>query len=230
MRPIAVIVSVLVVIVCLQCLYDGSLLRFTDPLRRTAAVMSASLISISPGFLRNASFGVGKALMPILTSRAQSTDATATPQFTYRLAAAAAGKRTPPRQPKLGRDFWTFSSTQAKGSRPYLRSTKSNSGEDAFFISTVGSHENNVAFGLADGVGGWQDQGVDPSDFSHGLCGYMAGEAYNHEGLKYGGQIRPKDLMQTAYDAVIANPRIVAGGCTASLAVAGADGSMESAK
>ena len=87
-----------------------------------------------------------------------------------------------------------------------------------------------MAFGLADGVGGWQDQGVDPSEFSHGLCGLMAGTAYIHEGLEEGKKIRPQSLLQVAYDAVMGNPRIVAGGCTASLGVADANGGLETAK
>ena len=85
-----------------------------------------------------------------------------------------------------------------------------------------------MAFGLADGVGGWQDQGIDPSEFSHGLCGYMAGTAQLHS-MDEKGLLRPKLLLQTAYDAVIANPRIMAGGSTASLAVLDGSGSMEAA-
>jgi len=195
--------------------------------------MSASLLSISPALVRNASLATGTALrvsMPISGQRAQSTSAMANPLFTYRLAAAAAGKHTSPRQPKLGQDYWYYASSQTNASPPYLRSTKPDSGEDAFFATTVGGSQHDVAFGVADGVGGWQDQGVDPSAFSHGLCGLMAGTAYLHEGLKQGKRARPQRLLQTAYDAVIGNPRILAGGCTASLAVADAHGGMESAK
>lgn len=83
-----------------------------------------------------------------------------------------------------------------------------------------------MAIGLADGVGGWQDSGVDPSDFSHGLCGYMAGEAYEFDG-QAGKLPRPMDLLQTAYDTVIANPRILAGGSTAIAAVLDGKGGMD---
>ncbi|KAK5131842.1 hypothetical protein LTR08_000509 [Meristemomyces frigidus] len=167
--------------------------------------------------------------MPLARDRCYSSDSPGKTSFTYRLAAAAAGKKAPPRQPKLGRDFWTYTSTQSNQTPPYLRSTKTDSGEDAFFATTIGGSKHDVAFGLADGVGGWQDQGVDPSVFSHGLCGLMGGTAYLHEGLEGGEQLRPQGLMQTAYDAVIGNPRIVAGGCTASLAVADGRGSLETA-
>ena len=167
--------------------------------------------------------------MPLRQHKPYSSAATAKPSFTYRLAAAAAGKRTSLRPPKAGRDFWLYMSTQGNATPPYLRSTKPDSGEDAFFAATVGGSEHHVAFGVADGVGGWQDQGVDPSEFSHGLCGLMAGTAYIHEGLEEGKHVRPQQLMQTAYEAVIANPRIVAGGCTASLAVVDGAGGMETA-
>ncbi|KAK5150008.1 Protein phosphatase 2C 7 [Recurvomyces mirabilis] len=167
--------------------------------------------------------------MPTRQSRVLSSGNATNAGFTYRLAAAASGKKSPPRSPKGGRDFWYYTSTNANAQPPYLRSTKPQSGEDAFFAATIGGSEHHVAFGVADGVGGWQDSGVDPSEFSHGLSGLMAGTAYLHEGLTEGKNARPQDLMQVAYDAVIGNPRILAGGCTASLAVASADGSMESA-
>lgn len=162
--------------------------------------------------------------MPLRLSSSQ------TPTFTYRLAAASSGKKTPSRQAQVGRDFWNYASTESSASPPYLRSAKKDSGEDAFFATTVGGSPNHVAFGVADGVGGWQESGVDPSVFSHGLAGLMAGTARVFEGLAEGKSVKPRALMQIAYDAVIANPRILAGGCTASLAVADAAGRLETAK
>ena len=150
------------------------------------------------------------------------------PSFTYRLAAASAAKRTPPRPSKLGQDFFVYTSTDTAQSPPYLRSTKPNSGEDAFFATTIGDSPHHIAFGVADGVGGWQDQGIDPSEFSHGLCGLMAGTAHLHT-MEERGPVKPKLLLQTAYDAVVGNPRIIAGGSTASLAVMDGSGSMEAA-
>ncbi|KAK5117673.1 hypothetical protein LTR62_005096 [Meristemomyces frigidus] len=167
--------------------------------------------------------------MPPSQARSSSSAASTNSKFTYRLAAAAAGKKSPSRQPKAGRDFWYYTSTNPGAQPPYLRSTKPQSGEDAFFVATVGGSEHDVAFGVADGVGGWHDSGVDPSVFSHGLSGLMAGTAYIHEGLEEGKNVRPQELMQVAYDAVIGNPRILAGGCTASLGVVSADGSLETA-
>ena len=82
---------------------------------------------------------------------------------------------------------------------------------------------------------------MDPSEFSHGLCGLMAGTAHLHESGQAapggnGGRngkgkvLRPQALMQTAYEAVMGNPRIIAGGCTVSLAVMDGDGVMDAAK
>ncbi|KAF2718164.1 protein serine/threonine phosphatase 2C [Polychaeton citri CBS 116435] len=164
--------------------------------------------------------------MPGLLQRHQSTAASSNAsKFTYRLAAASAGKRTPPRPHKLGQDYWHYTSTQSNPTPPYLRSTKKDAGEDAFFATTIGSSEHHVALGLADGVGGWQDQGVDPSHFSHGLCGLMAGTAREHDLST--GELKPRSLLQTAYDAIMANPRILAGGSTASLCVIDGQGQME---
>ena len=168
------------------------------------------------------------ARMPYIPNRFSSNGSK--PSFTYRLAAASAGKRTPSRQPKINQDLFLYTSTAPNATPPYLRSTKAASGEDAFFATTVGGSANQVAFGVADGVGGWQDQGIDPSEFSHGLCGYMAGSAHLWNEADEKRALRPLGLLQTAYDAVMGNPRIVAGGCTASLAVVGREGEMECAK
>lgn len=219
-----------------SCLYDGdnkahcTILPFNSTL-----IASKAMYAFPSRFVPRAS-SVSKTLIavmpaPLFSARRQSTDAPdAQPRFTYRIAAASAGKRTLPRAAQAGRDFWGYSTTENKPRSPYLRSTKKDSGEDAFFAATIGGDPHHVAFGVADGVGGWQDSGVDPSDFSHGLCGLMAGTAYSHEGLTAGENVRPQKLLQTAYDAVIANPRILAGGCTASLAVADAKGNLETAK
>lgn len=164
--------------------------------------------------------------MPAARNRLYSTSPPS-PTFTYRLAAASIGKTTSPRPPKVNRDFWNYASTHPSPEPPYLRSTKPDAGEDAFFVTTVGGSPNSVALGIADGVGGWQEQGIDPSKFSHGLCGLMAGTAYTYEGRE---PLKPRDLLQTAYDAVMSNPHIPAGGSTACLAVLGPNGAVEAAK
>ncbi|KAJ5555434.1 hypothetical protein N7535_007869 [Penicillium sp. DV-2018c] len=113
------------------------------------------------------------------------------------------------------------------------RRNRPDSGEDAFFVSRIGNRISDhqdanaeaVAFGVADGVGGWTESRVDPADFSHGLCGYMAQTAQTwHEPAE---RLRPKQLLQAGYDQVVADSTIRAGGSTASVGVALPDGRVE---
>ena len=120
-----------------------------------------------------------------------------------------------------------------KESNPLIRRrSRPDSGADAFFVSKVGhdltsgGHDNGaVAFAVADGVGGWEESRVDPADFSHGLCGYMAQSALSWSSPAE--QLRPKNLMQMGYDQVVADEWIRAGASTASVGVAWDDGRVE---
>ncbi|EAU38728.1 conserved hypothetical protein [Aspergillus terreus NIH2624] len=97
------------------------------------------------------------------------------------------------------------------------RKRRPDSGEDAFFVSRIG-HQNNpgaVAFAVADGVGGWAESRVDPADFSHALCSYMAQSALDWDAPAE--QLRPKQILQSGYDQVVADESIRAGGSTASV-------------
>ncbi|KAF3360326.1 Alpha-1,2 glucosyltransferase ALG10 [Verticillium dahliae VDG1] len=88
----------------------------------------------------------------------------------------------------IGKDRRYDPSTHVFHFNPYnrIQQTKHNkrsrpdSGHDAFFVSRVGD-TGSVALGVADGVGGWVDSGVDPADFSHGLCEYVASAAYEYD-------------------------------------------------
>ncbi|KAL5621549.1 hypothetical protein BROUX41_006449 [Berkeleyomyces rouxiae] len=97
------------------------------------------------------------------------------------------------------------------------------SGHDAFFISHLGETDS-VAFGVADGVGGWVDSGVDPADFSHGLCEYMAMVSFAYPGRD---PVSPKSIMQKGYEAVCNDRSVVAGSSTAVVAVAASNGAVE---
>ncbi|KAJ5919042.1 hypothetical protein N7466_009985 [Penicillium verhagenii] len=114
------------------------------------------------------------------------------------------------------------------------RRSRPDSGEDAFFVSRIGTHRQGeqgpdeaeaVAFAVADGVGGWTESRVDPADFSHGICGYMADTALAWD--QTADKLRPKQLLQSGYDQVVADPHIKAGGSTASVGVALPDGRVE---
>ncbi|KAF2750673.1 protein serine/threonine phosphatase 2C [Sporormia fimetaria CBS 119925] len=100
------------------------------------------------------------------------------------------------------------------------------SGQDAFFYSQVGNTETTT-FGVADGVGGWVESGIDPADFSHGLCEYMTCAARLWPQGASSKTLHPKDLMQIGYDEVIRDRSIVGGGSTACLAVAEPEGVVE---
>lgn len=113
---------------------------------------------------------------------------------------------------------------------PSLRyKLRPDSGADAFFVSNIGQHDPNtaVAFAVADGVGGWEESRVDPGDFSHGLCSYMAESALAWDTSSAENQLRAKYLMQMGYDQVIADQFIRAGASTASVGVAWDDGRVE---
>ncbi|KAJ5085680.1 hypothetical protein N7532_010451 [Penicillium argentinense] len=165
---------------------------------------------------------------------------TSEPRISYRVAVSSSGK---------GRRFhplknaYNFDPTLSdvigvsKDKSPVARrKARPDSGEDAFFVSRIGSTATGhlpsssrdsepVAFAVADGVGGWTESRVDPADFSHGLCGYMAQTALSwHEPAD---KLRPKSLLQAGYDQVVADPSVKAGGSTASVGIALPNGKVE---
>ncbi|RHZ61166.1 type 2C protein phosphatase PTC7 [Aspergillus thermomutatus] len=106
------------------------------------------------------------------------------------------------------------------------RKRRPDSGEDAFFVSSVGSRGSGaIAFAVADGVGGWVESKVDPANFSHALCRYMALEALSWDSST--DKLRAKHLLQSGYDQVVADRAIRAGGSTASVGVGLEDGQVE---
>ncbi|KAL2135626.1 hypothetical protein VTI74DRAFT_7576 [Chaetomium olivicolor] len=116
-------------------------------------------------------------------------------------------------QPKVGR---------GRASRP-------ESGQDAFFVSRLGAIPGEVALGVADGVGGWMDSGVDPADFSHAFCDYMAAAAVAATATMGGSglPLTARQLMQKGYEAVCHDPSIKAGGSTAIVGLLTANGLLE---
>ncbi|KAI1817726.1 protein serine/threonine phosphatase 2C [Poronia punctata] len=158
--------------------------------------------------------------------RALSQDQGAHPmrKFTYHVAASFSAKNKKYNPVADVFHFNPYSRIQTEKKKP--KSKRPASGQDAFFISRVGD-SNAVAFGVADGVGGWEESGVDPADFAHSFCDYMASAAYEH---KHDGSevlLTPRALMQRGYDDVVKDRSIQAGGSTASVAVASEDGKLE---
>lgn len=161
-----------------------------------------------------------------LFSRPYSQSETQTTPFIYRLGASSSGKITPLQEPKHGLNYFT-SSVIESAAEGYFSSIKKYSGEDAFFMSHVASSNRYAIFGIADGVGGWQNQGIDPSKFSHGLCRYMAEGTGRPEKE---GDLAPVNLLQRAYDLVLGDKKVHAGGSTAVVARMEPQGTMEVAK
>ncbi|KAL5001578.1 phosphatase 2C-like domain-containing protein [Aspergillus recurvatus] len=158
-----------------------------------------------------------------------------TPRISYRVAASSSGKsrRFLPTKnaynfnPELHDALGVAVDTQDPAAK---RKRRPDSGEDAFFVSTVGrrrdsSTDNSIAFAVADGVGGWAESRVDPADFSHALCDYMAQAALAWDGPAE--QLRAKYLLQAGYDHVVADETIPAGGSTASVGIGLNDGRIE---
>lgn len=82
---------------------------------------------------------------------------------------------------------------------------------------------DSVAFGIADGVGGWATSGVDPAEFSHGFCHYMAKTSleWTH------GRLTSRMLMEIGYQNIIDDRSVPAGGSTACVGIAGPDGNLQ---
>ncbi|KAI1803360.1 protein serine/threonine phosphatase 2C [Daldinia bambusicola] len=159
------------------------------------------------------------------TLRSQETQSkTDSPRrYTYHAAASfsAKNKRFNPTN-----DVFHFNPYNRIQTQKRPKSKRPASGQDAFFISRVGD-TNAIAFGIADGVGGWEDSGVDPADFSHSFCDYMASVAYEHKSDATGASLTARSLMQRGYDDVCKDGSIHAGGSTASIGIASEDGRLE---
>ncbi|KAG6832409.1 hypothetical protein H0H92_002677 [Tricholoma furcatifolium] len=115
-------------------------------------------------------------------------------------------------------------------SRPKSVSSKS-AGEDFLFIQPM-RQGSGVAFGVADGVGGWSTSGVDPSLFSQALMFHAhrysrnawAGEPEIDPTLDYenreeieGWEMTPYECLDLAYGGVLREKIVQAGSSTACL-------------
>lgn len=145
----------------------------------------------------------------------------AKPRFSFRIGAAFSGKITPFNPEK---DFFSFDPATEYDA---IRTRRQRSGQDAFFVSKIGNG-SNVAFGVADGVGGWIESGIDSAHFSRGLCRYMAKVAREFDDSS--NKIRAEALLQKGYDGTVDDKSIVGGGSTACVAVTSSDGHYEVAK
>lgn len=155
-------------------------------------------------------------LHPSPTSRSNS-------KFTYGIAASFTAKD---RRYNPETNVFNFNPYNPIKARRKDKNTRPESGQDAFFITRVGE-SSDVALGVADGVGGWIDSGVDPADFAHGFCDYMAHAAYTYQPEQDTPPYTAGSLMQRGYEDICRDKSVPAGGSTACVAIAKGDGTLE---
>ncbi|KAK2624461.1 hypothetical protein QTJ16_006411 [Diplocarpon rosae] len=149
--------------------------------------------------------------------------ALSSPRFTYGIAASFTAKD---RHYNPDTNVFSFNPYNRIRARRKDKRTRPDSGQDAFFVSRIGDSAD-VALGVVDGVGGWMDSGVDPADFAHGICDYMAHAAYTHSPGDWESPLGARSLMQRGYEEICRDETVPAGGSTACVAVAREDGLLE---
>ncbi|EDV21568.1 uncharacterized protein TRIADDRAFT_30137 [Trichoplax adhaerens] len=87
-------------------------------------------------------------------------------------------------------------------------------GDDAYFI-TISHHVHNYLTGVADGVGGWKEYGVDPSLFSHLLMKNCKSYAKNY----CVDSAFPLKILKTGYDTMLSEHPNLLGSSTACVMV-----------
>ncbi|KAI9740334.1 MAG: hypothetical protein M1834_004913 [Cirrosporium novae-zelandiae] len=100
------------------------------------------------------------------------------------------------------------------------------SGEDAFFITAIDNSENDVAFGIADGVGGWNNSGIDPAHFSHTLCENMSKAVREIKAAKM-ADLKARDVIELGYQELVQGHSVLGGGSTACVGLARKSGKLE---
>lgn len=149
------------------------------------------------------------------------SSSTSSDRYSFRVGAAFSSKNT---RFNSKTDLFSFDPTKDDEA---IYTGKPRSGQDAFFVSKIETR-SNVAFGVADGVGGWIDSGIDSAHFSHGLCRYMARSARKFRDSEK--NLKPVELLQQGYESVVADQSIAGGGSTACVAIARDNGNVEVAK
>lgn len=204
---------------------------------RTFGVLSASPLLQCPSS-RSALFVTQQGLRPqspaeahirpitgrftVSTPSQSITTSSSSPTFSYRIGASfsAKGHRFDPKK-----DIFAFNAQAQITPGQGVFTGRPNSGQDAFFVSRAGN-SSNVAFGVADGVGGWADQGVDSADFSHGLCQKMAKVARELESPDQ-KNLWPQYILGNAYQEILRDGEIDGGGSTACVATGGEEGNLK---
>uniref|UniRef100_V5EW44 Protein phosphatase n=1 Tax=Kalmanozyma brasiliensis (strain GHG001) TaxID=1365824 RepID=V5EW44_KALBG len=86
-------------------------------------------------------------------------------------------------------------------------------GEDSLMCTSMGK-AGDMAIGVADGVGGWTENGIDPSLFSQALMFYASRSAAQASAEPDSG-IAPNRILAESFEQVLKEPLVVAGSATA---------------
>ncbi|KAJ2782089.1 Protein phosphatase 2C 7 [Coemansia interrupta] len=87
-----------------------------------------------------------------------------------------------------------------------------NGGEDSLFHARA---KQNLVWGVSDGVGGWNESGVDPSVFSRTLTAYAARAAETAFVLHDSDDVDPRDVLRRAFAGMRADRVPAYGSATA---------------
>ena len=101
-------------------------------------------------------------------------------------------------------------------------------GEDSLMCTSM-SNAGDMAIGVADGVGGWTENGIDPSLFSQALMFYASRSA-SQASANSDSVSAPNRILAEAFEQVLKEPLVIAGSATACiLTLDSFNGSLRSA-
>ncbi|KAG9013862.1 hypothetical protein FRB94_004243 [Tulasnella sp. JGI-2019a] len=122
----------------------------------------------------------------------------------------------------LGSDIATWKKQQLEV--PGRALTTRDPGQDMFFVQEM-SRRRGMAVGIADGVGGWADSGINPALFAtalmyygaraseHAIAGGAEADTEEHE-LSSSKELSPKDCLWSAFESVIRDDLVQGGSST----------------
>ncbi|KAK4704809.1 protein phosphatase PTC7, partial [Phenoliferia sp. Uapishka_3] len=149
-----------------------------------------------------------------------AASSSAAPRLTFTVGTAFHGKPQDP--PRKGRDGklvipptkvlqgFAPDSPIARWRDESLKDAPWGAGHDWLFQAPT--EEGGVVVGVADGVGGWEESGVDPSHFAQALMFHAREEIARNPGSSLK---QPREIMKVAYDGVKKEKGVVAGSSTA---------------
>lgn len=103
------------------------------------------------------------------------------------------------------KEFINNKNKGANNGAQFLNRKRGIIGDDAWFIASKNSTD---VLGVADGVGGWRDIGVDPSKFSSNLmrtCKRLVEQGITNESDNAGNRKTPIEILTASYQALLEN-------------------------